>query len=288
MGIFLALIAFLGWGTGGLFSTLTSRKFGSVKALFWQLLFTSIIAGIYIPFAPQLHDGRIIVIAVILAFINLLGFLSWFKGVTLSNPSLVTSISYGFPAVSVILSLIFLNEKVTLFQLLVIVFMFIGIFLILFKFSDIKNLQFKNIAKDKGLLLAILSMFLFGIYGAFVKIPASVIGWFWPIYFFDLMFIVLFIYALVSKVDLKLNLKKDKIYIFFIFLSLLCETSAQFAYSAGVIIDKVSLVAPITGSAPVLLVILTRIIFKEKISKQQTYGIIITLLGIIFLSLSSI
>jgi len=48
--------------------------------------------------------------------------------------------------------------------------------------------------------------------------------------------------------------------------------------------NKSSLVAPIAGAAPILFVISSHFIFKDKLTKQQVIGIIISLVGIVLLT----
>lgn len=76
-----------------------------------------------------------------------------------------------------------------------------------------------------------------------------------------------------------------------IFLTILAfcifVTAGMFAYNLGILSGHTSIVAPIAGSYPVLFVLLTRLVFKEKLTKQQTVGIISSLLGIIMISLSA-
>src|SRR5438874_843293 len=139
MAVFFAFIAFIGWGTSGIFSTISSRKIGYIRALFWQCIFAIILCSLYIPFAPNLFsDFLMLLYAIILAIINVIAFLFYFKGVEVGNPTLVGSIAYSFPIITTLLSVIFLHEQLTVLQSAAISLAFLGIILILFPFKELK------------------------------------------------------------------------------------------------------------------------------------------------------
>jgi len=61
------------------------------------------------------------------------------------------------------------------------------------------------------------------------------------------------------------------------------DFSFNFAISKGL----TAIVAPIAGSYPTLFVVLSFLIFKDPIRKQQIFGIILTVIGIVLLSFLS-
>ena len=61
------------------------------------------------------------------------------------------------------------------------------------------------------------------------------------------------------------------------------DFSFNFAISKGL----TAIVAPIAGSYPTLFVVLSFLIFKDPIKKQQIFGIILTVIGIVLLSFLS-
>lgn len=59
--------------------------------------------------------------------------------------------------------------------------------------------------------------------------------------------------------------------------------SFNFAIDQG----QVTIVAPIAGSYPALFALLAFLVFREQITRQQIAGIVITLFGIVLLSIFS-
>ena len=62
------------------------------------------------------------------------------------------------------------------------------------------------------------------------------------------------------------------------------------AFSLNIAIEKglTAVVVPIAGAYPVLFALLAFFVFKDRITRQQIVGIIITLIGIVSLSIYSI
>lgn len=60
--------------------------------------------------------------------------------------------------------------------------------------------------------------------------------------------------------------------------------SGDIALNLGISQGMTSIVTPLAGAAPVVFVITSAIIFKDKISKQQWFGIGLAILGILGLS----
>jgi drug/metabolite transporter (DMT)-like permease len=280
--IFFALISFLCWGTGDIFATIVSRKLGSYSANIWASVFKLIVFSVYIPFAisslSQLtleSTGMIAVLSIVLAVANL----SYNEGLRIANPSLVATISGSFIAVVVILSLIFLKESVTTYQILSIIVIFFGTLL---STLDVKQLRKGIMKSGRGIILATVTMLLWGVYFTFIKIPVNEVGWFWPTYLSALSFPFVVLFAKFRKSKMP-NPNYDKCLLPFL-LMVLITGIAEFSYNSAIDTGMTAVVAPIAGSYPVLLAILAYFIFRDPITRQQKIGIAISLLGIVSLS----
>lgn len=218
-----------------------------------------------------------------LAFIGIfLGTIFYYEALRIGNRALVGTIASSFPAVAVILSIVFLGERVSIQQILAIIIIFIGIFL-----SIVDMRKFKDkILVNKATLFAVITMFSWGIYLAFIKIPVEKIGWFWPNYLTFLLFPLIFIYAKVKGLSIE-KPTENKALIPLVVSTILvrvAELSYNFAISKGL----VAVVAPIAGANITLFVLLAFLIFKDPITRQQIAGIITTLIGIVLLSVFSV
>lgn len=284
--IFFALISYFTWGTGVFFEAIVARKLSSFSLVIWGYIITTFILSFYAPFAIRELGGMTLGLLVLVLFLSFVGIsfgtLLYYEALKITNRALVGAIASSFPAVTVILSVLFLNERISSQQEVAIVIIFLGLFLSLFDLTKIKNKSFLN----KGILFAFLTMFTWGLYFAFIKIPVKEIGWFWPNYITFLIFPLLYIYMRIRKIKLEIQVKNN-VLIPLIIATVLVRI-AELSYNLGISKGLVTVVAPIAGANPTLFVILAFLFFKDPITKQQVLGMITTLIGIVLLSIFSV
>jgi drug/metabolite transporter (DMT)-like permease len=163
-----ALIAYFSWGSGDIFGTLASRRLGAYSTTFWGYLFRIIIFGSFIPFTIKdfgNYTPPLLLLNISLGLLLLTGFLTFNHGLRIANPSIVGTISASFVAIVVVLSIIFLGDKVSFAQGIFIALIFFGVILTSLDFSA---LNMKNLSKS-GIFFALISMLSWGLYFTFVK-----------------------------------------------------------------------------------------------------------------------
>jgi len=284
--ILFALTSYVGWGTGSLLEAIVSRKLYSYSLLFWSHLISFILLSIYAPFAlSDLNNLSfdILIIIFILAFVGIfLGTIFYYEALRAGNRALVGTITASFPAVTVVLSLIFLGDRTSFQQTIAIIIIFLGLTLSILDSSSIKG---KNLL-TKSSFFALLAMLTWGAYFAFIKIPVAKIGWFWPNYFTFFLFPLILIYIKFKRVKLEAPNKNNAFIP--LFVSTILVRAAELTYNLGISKGLVTVVAPIAGANQTLFVVLAFLVFKDRITKQQIAGIITTLIGIVLLSVFSV
>jgi drug/metabolite transporter (DMT)-like permease len=286
MAILFALISYIGWAFADTLWAVVVRRISAYSALFWSCVISLLVFSLYAPFVfSQLTNISVwlLCINIVLAFALLAGNICFSKAMQETSASLAGTIGASFSAVTLLLSIIFFKENITLYQAMAIVIIFVGIVLTTLNLKEVTS---KKFTLDRGILFAIGAMLLWGIYFAFIKIPIDVIGWFWPNYIaFVVMLLAIFSFSKAKKYKLKIPATKN-IVLFLMAGSLLARV-AEFSFNYAISSGLTSIVAPIAGSYPTLFVVLTFIFFKDKITKQQIGGIITTLIGIVLLSIFS-
>src|SRR3989338_3694007 len=254
--IFFALISFIGWGIGDIFTTIASRKLGGYSIALWGFILSFLISSLYAPFVldklSQLTWG-LLILSIFLGFILLAAFVWFTEGLRIGNPALVGTITSGFVALVVIFSIIFLGETITFSQ---------------------------------AIAIAILVMIAWGIFYTFIKIPISKIGWFWPSYIAGATFPVLYGYIKLKKIKLQSPVHQGAFWPLLTQVVLL--TGGGFSLNFALEKGFTSIVVPIAGAYPALFVLLAFLVFKDPITRQQIAGIITTLVGIVLLSVFSV
>jgi drug/metabolite transporter (DMT)-like permease len=283
--ILFALISYLGWGTGDIFGTIATRKIGGYSTAFWYLVFQLVLYGSFsIFFLGDLKNFTLSILALnlLIGAIGTIGMITFYESLRLSNMSLVGTISASFAALTVVLSIIFLKENISSLQGISILIIFLGIIISSLNFNDLRKAK---LFMDRGVLLAIATMIMWGIYWTFIKIPVRQIGWFWPSIISIATFPLILIFMKFRNLPLVQPNSKRLFGILIANSALLGAGSLSFNYA----IQKgmVAIVAPIAGSYPTLFVVLAFLVFKDKITRQQIAGIVVTLTGIVLLSFFS-
>lgn len=285
LAIIFALVAYFAWSSGDIFGTIATRKLGAYSTTFWTLLLGLIIFSFYIPFSLNEIQGLtigIFFLSIILGLILATSFLTFNEALRIAHPSLVGTIAASFSALVVVLSIIFLKETITNYQVLSILVIFAGVII---SSLDFKELQKRKFTFNKGVLLAIATMIGWGIYFTFIKIPVRQIGWFWPEYISFALFPLIYLVMRIRKIELKKPTYAKALLplIMAAVILRIGDFSFNFAISKGL----TAIVAPIAGSYPTLFVVLAFLVFKDPIKKQQIFGIILTVTGIVLLSFLS-
>lgn len=285
--IIFALVSYFTWGSGILLEAVVARKLNSFSLALWALILSVIVSSFYVPFA--INDLRgltfgLLIFIIVIGIIGLFfGTIVYYEALKKGNRALVGTIASSFPAVAVLISVIFLNERISTNQIIAIIIIFIGIIL---ASLDLKELRNKNLLKDKSVLMALITMLTWGMWIALLKIPVAKIGWFWPNYITFLLFPLIFFYIKLKKISIERPTINGA------FIPLVASTAlvriAEYSYNFGISKGLVTVVAPIAGANPTLFIILAFLFLKDPITKQQITGIIITLAGIVLLSIFSV
>lgn len=283
--IFFALISYFGWGIGDIFGILANRKLKGVSSAFYFSLIAFLIDSLYVPFAfteVYKFSPQTLLICIVLSALNTIPLIAFYEALKLGSAAVVITITSSFAAVAVLLSMIFLKESISFYQGLAIATIFLGIIL---SSLDLKKLKDRGSVLNRGVFLAIVAMVLWGVIFTFIKIPVREVGWFWPGYIFMMGFPLTAFFMKVRKI--KLVKPKGKTFVFLILAAMLISIGG-FAYNMGISKGLVSVVTPIASSAATLTVLLSFLILKDPITKQQIFGIMTTLIGIVLLSVFSV
>ncbi len=283
LAIILGLITFIGWGTGDIFTIYVSRKIGSSLTTFWVFFSCFLLSLVVLPFAPHSLNG----ITTPLLFLNLLLGILFISGNVLvseafriSSAPLVGIIIQSFPAVVLILSSLIFKDPISSTKWLFILIIFLGVFLCS---VDLKSLTKSQKIIDRGVITALVAVVCLSFFFTFSRVLINAYGWFLPTFIANACFPI--VYLLIKWKKEKFYMPKLGKVLTAAFVAGGLIRSADFALNWGLTIPNASsIVAPIAGAAPILFVIMSYFIFKDKLTKQQIMGIVTTLVGIILLT----
>lgn len=285
MAIIFAIIALVGWGAGDIFLAIASKKIGDRKMLFFWMFFSFILSLLYLPFAPAMNDWRMFGVATFSRVLGLVGVFLYFRAFEVGNVSLAGTIAGSYALVTIPLAMILFGERLNTFQLLGIGCILLGLILASLKEDAIKEIRTGKVFSDPAVPLALTTMVFWGIDWAIVRFPVERIGWYWAGFPFYMFFLVLPLIKLVKWDVFSMSLKRNILAA--VFLGSLFTVVANYSLNLGITYGYSSIVAPIAGLSPVLFVILAHFFFKEKLTRRQMGGIVLSLLGIALISFSS-
>ncbi len=283
--ILFALFSYIGWGVGDIFGTVAARRMPALSLTFWVMVFGFVLFSLYIPFAVsdlQRLTFPIFVLIMVLGVLFTIGELAFNQALRVSNASVAETIGSSFPAITVVLSLFFLGERVSTAQLAAILTILVGVVLSTLNFADLRT---RGLWHDKGVVYALFCMLCWGVYFALIKIPIQQIGWFWPTYLGFALFPLMYLF--VKWRGVQLQNPNDNSALIPILFSVALLRSGDLAFNYAISKGLTAVVAPIAGSYATLFVLLSFMIFKDPIKRSQIVGIVVTLLGIVTLSIVS-
>ncbi len=282
LGILFGIIAMISWGVADFFVAKAVRKGSVFKILLWVQI---VIVVSFLLISPWLIKFQnitlnLIALTLITAFIGVVSLLAFYKGMQVGYVSIVSPISSAYAAITVILSLIFLSEKLTALQTIGVSLTILGAILTAFRFHDILKLRLKNIAT--GAEYGALAMIGWGVFFIFLGILISEWGWFLPIL---LIKVISVFYLLIYSAAVKKNISFPKHVILFIVAIGLLEGIGLLFFGLGVTQVYTAIVTPISSAYPMITIILARIFFKEILEINQKIGIAAVLTGLVLLSI---
>ncbi len=282
--IILALVTFIGWGTGDLFTVVATRKIGALLTTFWVFAFSFFLSLLVFPLVPHSFGSITLPLLMFNIFLGILlvsGNVLISEAFRISSAPLVGIIIQAFPAVVLVLSALIFHDVITPIQMVFTAVIFCGVFLCS---VDLGKLKRAEKILDRGTTLALIAMVFLSTFFTFSRILINAYDWFLPSFIATACFPIILLFIHVKKEQF--TFPKELPILGATFMIALLIRSGDFALNWGLSIPRASsIVAPIAGAAPILFVITSSVIFKDKLTKQQVAGIVTTLIGIVLLTM---
>ena len=282
LSIVFGIISMIGYGLTDFLSSTVTKKDNPIKLGFWYFLLSSIllaIIGLLLFKIPKISDVEAIIL-VVTSFLSVFGLLSFLKALKVGKLSIIAPISGSWSIITVLIGVIFLNETLSILQIVGVILTILGTILTSFKLRDILNLKLNNLVPGSG--YAVITMLIWGVFYAAIGVLSKQFGWLYPVFIVTLgSAILLLIYSLIKRIKLSFPTKLSGLLVLWAILG----TIAFVFYSLGANYGYISLVSPITAAAPFIAVILGLLLLKERVEINQIIGISLIIIGLIVITL---
>lgn len=288
--IIFSFLAMICWGAGDFFIQKTVRKIGDFKALIW----INFLGGLMLtPFVvkdfPVIFQGWNLVSLIILSLIQLVYGLFLFKAYKKGKLSVIEVVMIGELPLTIVLGLIFFGEKLNGLQLLIILMILVGIFLVS-KTRPTWREKLRNLLKgkkflwEKGVLMAVFAVLFSSAYNFFTALNSREISAFTAVWFPWLLSSIILLIYLFYKENFSNFLKESKPFSKIILSASVLDTLGWLFFALAVVSEDLSIITAIVSGYAVVSMFLGVRFNKEKISSWQYLGAVLVLLGAVIIS----
>ena len=299
MWIICTLMTFICWGVADLFYKIGNRDEGDYNHLKTGIM-VGLIMGIHAIIFLIIKHVNISIIEILkylpVSLFYISSMVIGYKGLKYLELSISSPIQNTSGVITALLLLIFFKEKYNLPFYVAVVFIFIGI--IMLSIIEIREGKEKRIKyKKKNKLSKVITLtiifplvycildgagtFIDGIYLDKLNLISEDNALVAYEFTFAIYALITYIYLKVKKQSFSILKEKPKL------AAAIFETGGQFFYVYAMS-GNATISAPIVGSYCVLSMILSRIVLKEKLTKEEYIGIFLVLIGIIILAILDI
>jgi len=292
MGIIFAILALFSWGLGDFLIQKSTRRIGDLTALFFISAFASVIL---LPFVCQdlgglVLNGKDLLLFLVVGSVALVTAILIFKALKIGKICVIEPIfALELPVIAILAALV-INEFLNLWQILLIIALLLGIFLV----TSSSFCNFKNIKLEKGVWYALFgtigmgaTSFLFGV-GARQTNPL-LINWFTS-FFILLALLIYFLFSSRGKEVFDKWRENKKLILGVGFIDNLAWVAYAYstlyipiAVASGISQGYIALAA-ILGLAFNRKKFLGITFYREKLKFHQWFGLVITVVAVVFLA----
>ena len=283
-GVYWAFLAMICWSVADYFARTATIQLGSaIKASFYVHvigLFVPLIIFVYQLVSNQYGEIDFVLLFTygpLAGFLFTLNYVLYYRGLSTGSVSIVTAVASAFVVVAVILSAILLQESFSMFQFILVILITSGISLTSFRDA--------TVGSSTGLKYALPCMFIVGVAVCIVKPLVQGVG---PVLATIMPMLVSSlltgIWAIKMEIPLNFSFNNG---LKNVSIAGILDSGGFLCISMGFVLAPVFIVTPISAASPMVTIFLARIFIKERISKLQSLGVVLTIAGVIILSAAS-
>lgn len=284
-GIIAGIAAAFAWGFADFLAKVAIDRLGKggdMKALFWTRLASllPIFLLLLLPLGLQLPPA-LLPILFLLGIFDFFGWWFFYRGLSKGNVSIVSPIAGSYSAVTVLLGLLVIGERLGVLQLLGVAAVIAGVAL---ASTDLSRLRKAGARMSAGAGEAMVAMVGWGVMWAGAGVLSGQIGWLLTTFGVRVTtFLLASGYSAGKRLRLAEGLSRNLLLLMLV--AGIFDTLGYFLTAWAMGTELISIVAPISASFPAVTVLLALYFLRERLVPNQMIGIIVILAGIIALAI---
>jgi drug/metabolite transporter (DMT)-like permease len=285
MGIAFGLGAAVTWGCADYVAALAGRRIGSLPVVLGFHVLATLMLGALVLSTGSLSE----VGASDLPFFALVALLGWgsyacfYRALAIGPISLLSPIVSGYAAVTVLLAVVFLGERLSGAETLAIVVSFAGVAL---ASADVRQLFSLERADAHGLVFALAAMVLLGAFVLGVSARADELGWLAPVFLARFGSTILVALTTIRGGRWRFPDRSGRVVGALALLALL-DTAGYVSFNLGVRHDDTAIVAAASAPYAVIPVVAGVALLRERPTPVQWAGVGLVIVGLVLLGLAA-
>ncbi len=305
-GILLAIVVALFWGSADTVATFATRRQGTFVTTFTSLV-TSVtvlvlfgsLAFVRLALSPEVF-AQSAGLGLLTGIMAAVGYFSLYRGLELGPLAIVSPVTAADGAVGAVLAVLFLNELLNPWQIVMLVIIFLGILGASTNIVEVRGIVrssgLTGLAKG-GVRWGLLAMVTFGVMLFGIGLAAGKWGWYAPILWTrTFAALTLFLLAAFRRFRFRHSAlagtapreKPASLRVHGIGLAVvvgLLETAGLLIYSFDTQLASTGIASAISSSWGIIPLFAGIIIFRERPVLYQVFGVMVVLLGLFLLSI---
>ncbi|MEX0991004.1 MAG: DMT family transporter [Actinomycetota bacterium] len=279
--------AALGWGLADVTAAVSGRRIGSLRTVVIAQLASLVVLGVVVAiFRPPMGASSTqIAILLVGGVLGAGAYLSLYKGLALGPVALVSPIVAAYAAITIVLAVVFLHERLTGLALLGTVLALVGVVLTA---TDPRALRRGgSLLGGGGIPWGISAMLLFGVATFVLGRVSQDIGWAAPTVYSrigDVAVIVLVGVVLRRRMRGRRLGAQDLTLAFFVGMT---DILGVISYARGAELGYISIVTAASVAFIVIPVVAGFVMFRERPAPSQIAGIVVVAGGLVALGMGS-
>jgi drug/metabolite transporter (DMT)-like permease len=284
MGILFGLGAAVTWGCADYVAARAGRRIGSLRVVLGFHVLATITLGVLVLSTGSLAE----VGASDLPFFALVAALGWgayacfYRALAIGPISLLSPIVSGYAAVTVVLAVVLLGERLSGAETAAILISFTGVAL---ASSDLRQLFAIERLDAHGLLFALAAMVLLGAFVLGVSVRTDELGWLAPVFLARLGSTILVALTAIRGGRWRFPVRTRRVLGALALLAFL-DTAGYASFNLGVERDDTAIVAAASAPYAIIPVVAGVLLLHERPTPLQWAGVGLVIVGLVLLGLA--